>query len=189
MKKIFLIGDSIRIGYDSHVRALMENEAQLFWSDDNARFVSYTLRYAHEWARHDCDPEKIDVVHWNNGLWDALHVLGEDAHTPVQEYANGLRRIARRLKKVFPNAKIIFALTTSVIEERMSDQFFRRNAEIELYNQAAREVMAEEGVAIDDLYTVAREMSDDWHALDGTHFTEEGYRALAEAVVKSLRAE
>lgn len=189
MKRIFLIGDSIRIGYDSLVREMMSEEAQLYWSSDNARFAGYTLRYVHEWAKNDCDPEKIDIVHWNNGLWDALHVLGDDAQTPIDEYRNGLKRIGRRIRKVFPNAKIIFALTTSVIEERMSDQFYRRNSEIEAYNAAAREVMAEEGIEIDDLYTVAKKMPDDWHAPDGTHFTEEGYKALAEAVVRALRAE
>ena len=188
MKRIFLIGDSIRIGYDQYVRELMADTAQLYWPDDNARFVGYTLRYLHEWAGHDCDPKSIDVVHWNNGLWDALHVLGEDAQTPVPEYAETLRRIARRLKKVFPNARIVFALTTFVIEERMNPLFYRRNAEIERYNAAARAVMAEEGVLIDDLYAVARDMSADWHAQDGTHFTEEGYRALARAVADRLSA-
>ena len=90
MKRIFLIGDSIRIGYDQYVRELMVDTAQLYWPDDNARFVGYTLRYLHEWAGHDCDPKSIDVVHWNNGLWDALHVLGEDAQTPRA----GIRRDA-----------------------------------------------------------------------------------------------
>ena len=144
MKRIFLIGDSIRIGYDQYVRELMADTAQLYWPEDNARFAGYTLRYLHEWAGHDCDPKAIDVVHWNNGLWDALHVLGEDAQTPAPEYAQTLRRIARRLKNVFPNARIVFALTTFVIEERMNPLFYRRNGEIERYNAAARAVMAEE---------------------------------------------
>ena len=188
MKRVDLIGDSIRVGYDSRVRNLLEDEAQLYWPNDNARFVAYTLRYVNSWAHEDCDPEKIDIVHWNNGLWDILHLLGEDAQTPIDEYRTGLTRIARRMKKVFPNAKIIFALTTSVIEERMGSQAFRRNAEIEAYNAVAREVMAQEGVLVNDLYTVAKEMSDDWHHQDGTHFTEEGYQALAEAVAKAIRA-
>ncbi len=187
MKKVFLIGDSIRIGYDLHVKELLEGRAQLYWVEDNARFVAYTLRYAHEWARHDCDPGSIDVVHWNNGLWDALHVLGDsEAQTPLEEYRTGLRRIARRLKLLFPNAQIIFGLTTSVIRERMSPQFYRTNEEIGRYNAIAREVMAQEGVAVNDLYAVAAAMSDDWHSKDGTHFTEEGYRALAEAVARAL---
>lgn len=188
MKRVFLVGDSIRIGYDNHVRNLLEDCAQFYWSQDNARFAAYTLRYLHEWASADCEPEKIDVVHWNNGLWDALHVLGDDAHTPVDEYARTLRRIARRMHKVFPNAKIIFGLTTSVIEERMGPNFFRRNTEIEQYNEAARRALAEEDVEINDLYTVAREMPDDWHSVDGTHFTEEGYRLLAEKVASAIKA-
>ena len=32
MKRIFLIGDSIRLGYDGYVRELMQDEAQLYWS-------------------------------------------------------------------------------------------------------------------------------------------------------------
>ncbi len=182
MKKVFLIGDSIRIGYDRYGKELLEDRAQLYWVDDNARFVAYTLRYVSEWAGHGCDPAAIDVVHWNNGLWDALHMLGDEPQTPLEEYRAGLRRIARRLKFLFPNAKIVFGLTTSVIEARMSPRFYRRNAEIERYNAVAREVMAEEGVAVNDLYAVASAMSDDWHSQDGTHFTEDGYRALARAV-------
>ena len=50
MKNIFLIGDSIRQGYDSIVRDMMADRAQIYWSDDNARFIQYTQRYVHEWA-------------------------------------------------------------------------------------------------------------------------------------------
>ena len=71
MKRVFLIGDSIRIGYDAYVRELLEGRAQVYWSGDNARFVQYTLRYISEWAVQDCDPERIDIAYWNNGLWDA----------------------------------------------------------------------------------------------------------------------
>ena len=187
MKRIFLIGDSIRVGYDSHVRALLEDRAQLYWPNDNARFAHYTLRYAQDWACQDCDPERIDVVHWNNGLWDVLHLMDDETpQTPPDEYRRCLTRIARRLKRIFPNARIVFALTTSVVEERMAPHFHRYNAEIEAYNAAAREVMAQEGIAVDDLYAVSVAMPLDWHSPDGTHFTEEGYRALAEAVAKAL---
>jgi len=187
MKKIFLIGDSIRIGYDSIVREIMQDEAQVYWSNDNARFTAYTFRYLTDWSKSDCDPEKIDFVHWNNGLWDALHIMGDDCQTPLGEYQNGVLRIARRVKRIFPNAQVAFAYTTSVVESRMGEQFYRRNADIRQYNEAARRVLEDEGVMIDDLYTVAAEMSDDLHAPDGTHFTPEGYRVLAEAVADFIR--
>ena len=188
MKRIYLIGDSIRLGYDSRVRELLAGEAILYWSMDNARYVNYTLRCLHEWAGADCDPEKVDLVHWNNGLWDVLHVLGDPLpQTTPDVYRQGLTRIIGRIRKVFPNAKIVFATTTSVIEERLKPSFYRKNSEIEQYNAIAREVMAENGVEIDDLYPVARNMSDDWHAEDGVHYTPEGYQALAESVAARLR--
>ena len=186
MKRIFLIGDSIRLGYDSYVRGMLADQAQVYWSKDNARFTPHTLRCVHEWAKDDCDPEKIDVVHWNNGLWDVLHVMGDEPQTPLDIYTRYLERIARRIRLVFPNARIAFALTTSVVEERMNPQFQRYNRDIEAYNDAARQVMAREGIEIDDLYTVAAQMPVDWHAPDGTHFTPEGYQCLAEQVVKFL---
>lgn len=189
MKKVFLIGDSIRIGYDQYVRELMQDAAQVYWSDDNARFVAYTYRMVPEWASNDCDPATIDIVHWNVGMWDALHYLGDDTQTTYEEYRNGLVRIIHRMKKVFPNAKFIFALTTSVIEERMGADFYRRNDEIEEFNRIACEIMKQESVAIDDLYSTARSMSDDYHSEDGTHFTEEGFRILAGAVVASITSE
>lgn len=188
MKRVFLIGDSIRIGYDSYVREMLADEAQVYWSDDNARFVQYTLRYVNEWANHDCDPGKIDLVHWNNGLWEVLRLMGDEPQTAIEEYEAGLKRIAKRLRRVFPNAKIIFGLTTSVIEERMNPDFKRYNRDIEAYNAVARRVMEQENVEINDLYSVAQDMSDDWHSADGTHYTEAGYRALAAQVAAAIRA-
>ena len=188
MKRIFLIGDSIRLGYDGYVRELMQDEAQLYWSRENAQYTTHTLRFLHEWANCDCDPAKIDLVHWNNGLWDSLQVLPDPLPVvPLDEYRRNLGRIVNRLRLIFPNARLAFATTTSVITERMRPGFRRENGVIEAYNDAAREIMAREGVSVDDLYPVARDMPEDWHALDGTHFTEEGYRALAQAVASFLR--
>jgi len=188
MKKIYLIGDSIRLGYDSRVRELLEDEAQVYWAMDNARFVQYTLRCLSDWGNNDCPAEKIDLVHWNNGLWDALHVLGDELpQTTPDAYREGLVRIIGRIRKVFPNAKITFATTTSVIESRLKPTFYRKNSEIEQYNAIAREVMAEYGIEIDDLYPVSCDMPDDWHSEDGVHYTPEGYQALAEAVADFLR--
>lgn len=186
MKRVFLIGDSIRIGYDSMVREMLLNRAQLYWVQDNAQYTYHTLRRVHEWAKTDCDPASIDVVHWNNGLWDVLRLFGDEPLVPVDAYTSALERIARRLKTVFPNAQIIFALTTSVIQDRMNPDFFRRNSDIEAYNAAARQVMERLDIPVNDLYTVAARMSPDWHSPDGTHFTPEGYQCLAEQVARKI---
>lgn len=189
MKKVFLIGDSIRLGYAPHVRELLKGQAEVYWSQDNARFAAYTLRYAHEWAAECGCAEEIDLVHWNNGLWDTLHALSDPLpQTLPAQYPVDLGRVIGRLRQVFPRAEITFATTTPILAERINPQFYRDNAEIERYNQAACEVMRENHIAVDDLYPVARALREDWHALDGLHYTDEGYRALGEAVAEFLRA-
>lgn len=187
MKRIFLIGDSIRIGYDRYVRENLAGKALVYWNEDNARFVQYTLRYLHEWVKDQCDPEAIDIVHWNNGLWDILHQFGDECMVSPEDYEKYLRRIIKRLRTVFPNAKICFALTTQVVEEFfINPAFCRSNQDIEKYNQIALRVMAEENIPVDDLYTVSAQMPRDWHNPDGTHFMPEGYQELARAVTAFL---
>ena len=193
MKKVYLIGDSIRGGYDSIVRDILQDEAQVLWPNDSSRYAPYTLRALREWAGDsNLYPEKIDLIHWNCGLWDT-HRSGLDdmreIQTAPEEYRRVLKAIVCRMRKLFPNAAIAFANTTYVIEEYYGTDFSRRNSDIDLYNRIAAEVMGGEGVEIDDLYTVSRDMPKEYHSEDGTHFTPEGYRVLAEAVSDFLRTQ
>ena len=48
MKKIILIGDSIRLGYDKYVKDALEGVAEVYYPNDSARFSEYTLRYLSE---------------------------------------------------------------------------------------------------------------------------------------------
>ena len=88
MKKIYLIGDSIRMGYDSIVREILQDEAQVTWHTENARYAPYTMRALTGWKNEDIRPETIDLIHWNNGLWDILHHgFDEETQTSPEEYA------------------------------------------------------------------------------------------------------
>ena len=89
------------------------------------------------------------------------------------------------MKKLFPNAKIIFALSTAVIESRARDDFFRFNSDIEKYNEAAKRVLEPNGVIINDLYTLSTELGEKHHS-DWVHFNDEGSKILAEAVAKKI---
>lgn len=190
MKNIFLIGDSIRYGnfvnspgYGVYVKKKLEGKANIYSPDDNCRFVEYTLRYLHEWAM-DIDREKIDVVHWNNGLWDVVRLFGDEPLTPLDVYGNTLKRIYKRIKYLFPKAKIIFALSTAVIEDPDSKDFVRLNRDIEEYNNKAKEVMASLGVEVNDLYGISAQFDPSLHS-DGTHFGDKGSELLADAVIKA----
>ena len=73
--KVLLLGDSIRMGYCGHVKELMQGKAEVFYPTDNGRFLQYTLRELQDWkANLRLDGNDVDVVHWNNGLWDVGHL-------------------------------------------------------------------------------------------------------------------
>lgn len=190
MKKIYLIGDSIRFGatnspgYGIFVKEKLKNVAEVYAPDDNCRFAQYTLRHLYEW-RKLIEAEEIDIVHWNNGLWDVIRLNGDEPLTPIDVYTLFLERVYKKIKIFFPNAKIIFALSTPVVEEWANPDFIRYNKEIEEYNSAARELMERLGVQINDLYSVASKfdlsLRSDW-----VHYNEVGSKLLADAVVEAL---
>ena len=188
---VLLIGDSIRYGappnspgYGIYVKEMLQGVANVYAPDDNCRFAEYTLRYIHDWAK-EIDATSIDVIHWNNGLWDVLRLNGDEPLSPPEIYEYFLRRVYAVLRKLFPNAKIIFALSTSVIEEWADPNFFRYNAEIEKYNEVAQNVMRELGVPVNDLYSITRTFDNSLHS-DWVHFGNEGSKILARAVVEKI---
>ena len=189
MKNIYLIGDSIRFGapgsdgYDMHVKEKLQGKANVYTPNENCRFAQYTLRYLHEWA-NAVDKEKIDIVHWNNGLWDALRLFGDEPLIDIETYGIMLKRVYKRIKFLFPNAKVIFALSTAVIEEWGNPDFFRYNREIEQYNNKAREVMTKLGVEVNDLYSLSAGFDNSLHS-DWVHFGEEGSKILADKVIEA----
>jgi hypothetical protein len=196
MKKIFLIGDSIRYGIDEtdgyrcgygyYTARKLLGEMEVFAPKENCRFLQYTLRYLHEWAKKEGVGADIDVVHWNNGLWDMLRLLGDEPFTPLEAFGPLLIRVHSRIRQIFPNAKIIYALTTPVIESLSSPDFTRRNEEIEAYNREAVRVLSPLGVTINDLYTPAKKLQDTYH-YDWVHFNEKGSDLLADHVIAAIR--
>lgn len=190
MKKIFLIGDSIRFGapnspgYGVYVKEKLHNKAEVYAPDENCRFAQYTLRNLYDWAMQ-LDAQSIDVVHWNNGLWDVVRLHGDEPLTPLNVYITFLERIYKKIRLMFPNAKIIFALSTPVVEKRGNSDFVRYNSDIEQYNREAKKLMESLGVQVNDLYSVAEKFDDTTRA-DWVHYNEKGSEMLADAVVEAL---
>lgn len=186
MKKIVLIGDSIRMGYDKYVREKLDGQAEVLFPEDNCQFAMYVFRYIHEWKANYGWGDDVDLIHWNSGLWDILHLFGDDVFTPPEQYRELLCRIDKRIRLIFPKAKIVFALSTPVQEEKFGPQFYRKNADIEQYNAIAREVFAGTDVEIDDLYSVMQNApAECWS--DMTHFyTPAGTERIGEAVLDCI---
>ena len=188
MKKVFLLGDSIRMGYDEYVREMLKDQAEVYYTEENNRFAGHTHIGIPGWKMLSGEPEKVTVVHWNNGHWDCAHFNRDsEPYSTVAEYAGWLRRVYGCIRKHFPNAQVIFATTTGIDQARYAQMSNpRSNEEIAEYNRAAVDVMAELGVPVNDLTAVAAEFPvEDFR--DEVHFTEEGSRKLAEKVAEKIR--
>lgn len=185
MKTILLLGDSIRMFYCNYVRELL-NEYNVVWPEDNCRFSLYTLRCISDWMALTPQPEEVTLIHWNNGLWDmARHTLDGKPLTSMEDYVKNLKRIIFELKNRFPKAKIVFATTTSV-DPALG---FIDNHDIIAYNAAAVELMKNNHIAVNDLYSLMAAHPEYIRKEDLIHETDEGAKALAEQVAKFIQNE
>ena len=185
MKNILLIGDSIRMGYDKAIKKSLEGIANVYFPEENCRFASYVLRYLHEYKELVKD-KQVDVLHWNAGLWDCLRLFEEEPHTPVEVYSYYIDRICQRILKLFPDAKVIFATSTSVLSEKMSKDFKRYNEEIEKYNATAVEIVKKYGFEVNDLYAASINLPEEAHSDPVHYYTAEGTETFANKVLSYI---
>ena len=188
MKNLLLIGDSIRMGYDKSVKKTLEGRVNVIFPDENCRFASYVLRSFHEYLG-EIAGEDIDVIDWNAGLWDCLRLFEEDPHTPIDVYAYYIERICIRIKKLCPNARVIFATSTRVLSEKMSKNFKRYNEEIEKYNDVAVEVVKKYGFKINDLYAISATLPENAHSDSVHYYTSAGTEAFTNQVLSAVLPE
>ena len=187
MKKLLLIGDSIRMNYDRYVRQALEERAQVLSPDENARFAAYTYYAIGDWENNQRFGEDVDVIHWNVGLHDVIRIHYDDPMTPPEIYGFYLARIIHRLRDVYPNARQVFALTTPCREEKyVLPWIVRKNADIDALNEVALRVMAAHGVPVNDLAGVVRENDPDDIYADETHYNYTGSVLLAKAVLRAV---
>jgi len=169
MKKIVLIGDSIRMGYDKYVKEALDGVAEVYYPSENCKFAQYTLRFLHEWASKGEWGSDVDLVHWNVGLWDVCEIYGDEPVSSVEHYTDMIARIDKRIRLLFPNAKVVFATSTAVREEGYSGCFHRYNATIEKYNAAALKTLSGTDTVINDLYAHTKNIAPEYCS-DMTHY-------------------
>ncbi len=192
MKKVLLLGDSIRMGYDEYVKELLSDEFEVVYDDaDNGRFAAYTLWQANQFFKNH---GRFDVVHWNNGYWDMnTEAPMRSAIHPVGEYVHFLRRILAEIRN--NGAAPIFATTTPILSEEAAAEVIRdgvarfayNNEWVTEYNAAAVSFMKSEGVMINDLYSLCLQDRHFYKCPDLLHLTEEGYRRCAEQTAQMIR--
>jgi hypothetical protein len=88
-------------------------------------------------------------------------MYGYEPLTPKDAYADYIRRIDRLLRILFPKAKMIFATSTNVQEEKYKYPFVRFNSDIVAYNAAAKNALASTDTVINDLYALTENIPHD----------------------------
>lgn len=179
MKKVVLLGDSIRkMGYGTKVPSLLGDDFSVWQTDDNGRFVAYTLRMLFDYR----DELDCDIVHWNNGLWDECNLFGEGSFTRLEDYVDTAVRIVRILQT--HAKKIIFATTTPVTDQNP----YNHNVTIRQFNAAIVPVLTDMGVIINDLYSVCAADIDKYiRKDDNIHLTDAGIDVCAAQVADVIR--
>lgn len=179
MKKIILLGDSIRlIGYGTKVPALLGEGYEVWQPKDNCRFAHYTLRGLWDWRQ---ELEGADIVHWNNGIWDACDLFDDGPFTTKEAYVADMCRIAGILQK--KSKKVIFATSTPVKAANPHDSTER----IAEFNAAVVPELAKMGVMINDLFSVVAADIEAYIREDNLHLSAAGIDVCADAVVKAIK--
>ena len=189
MRRVLLIGDSIRLHYQDEVKRLIGDEYEIMAPQENCRFSSYVLNSLRYWLAEFPNP---DIIHWNVGLWDIAVLYKEDGcFVPVEEYVLNMQKILRELKKT--GAKIIYATTTPVLDEKkyLAGPMppAHDNEDIIRYNCAVLEAFKEEDIAINDLHKIMYQEKERLLSEDMIHPNEEGIKRLGAAVSNIIKAQ
>ncbi len=191
MKNVLLLGDSIRLSYCERVRELLSDICDVRFPESNCAYTLNTIWNVRNWIRNS-GFEKIDLIHYNNGIWDHHRNLNDgEPLSSLEQYIYLNRRLHGHLAE---NAeKLIWATTTPASEsdnsprELLGDLTIDEwNRETELYNNVLAGYLTSKGVWITDLYSLvssdAGYISD-----DGIHLSEAGVEAAAKKVADNIR--
>ncbi len=190
-KKISLIGDSIRMGYQWQASLFIKGEQELWGPEENTLHTVHLLANAHKWVKN----RPADIIHLNSGLHDikCIPYSSRKNLIPVEQYAENIERIIKYIHQYHAEAVVILATSTPVMDDLANaahaeeQDFSRYNEDVVKYNEKARKVVTRLGVPVNDLYEFvisgepSRVMKE-----DGIHFNEFGNQLLGEQVANAI---
>lgn len=196
MKKICLIGDSIRMGYQQYVTDMFQKEideekvAVIYDKLDNGRFVQYELWQLNQLYK---DKGPFDVVFFNSGYWDMNREMPNgDPFNPLPIYLEGLKRIVEFVRStnaipIFVNSAPIYNRGESKDNTGTNVSISYRSSWVVEYNDASQKLMDELGVEIVDIYSMLLSGDKYYKQMDMLHLTYEGYEKCANLIVKKAK--
>jgi lysophospholipase L1-like esterase len=187
LKKVLLIGDSIRMGYQKTVENELRDIGAVRSPKQNCYDSTAVLSHLDEWVLL----RKPGLVHINCGLHDVKRDKEtSDINTPVGIYRSNVERILISILGQ-TEAQVIWATTTPVIEKWHNNckDFNRFTDDITEYNAAALAVCRDVGVEVNDLHGfVVSTGIETLMAPDGVHYTDEASRQIGVHVARVIRS-
>lgn len=200
LPNVLLYGDSISIHYTQEVRELLADKANVYRIANNGadsrafilrmNAMLNTMTAPNVQDHWDFD---WDVIHFNVGLHDLKYLykgkLDLENGTQVRsvaDYKTNLAGIVAYLKKLAPNAKLIFATSTPVPQGAEG----RVAGDAAIYNTGALEVMAQyPEIDINDLFSLSKPNQQLWWVKAGdVHYNSKGQQAQGQQVASFIDA-
>ena len=194
LPRVLLIGDSISIGYTVPARDALRGKANVHRPLTNCGPTTRGLEGLSQWLGET----DWDVIHFNWGLHDLKYLGPNDENlqdpkdpkthqqVPPKEYEQNLQQLVSQLEKT--GAILIWRNTTPVPAGSKG----RVEGDAAAYNAIAKQIMAEHGIEIHDMYGLVKPQMATLMLPNGNvHFTKEGSEKLgndvADVIVKALQ--
>lgn len=180
LPRVLIIGDSISMGYTQPVRELLKGKANVHRIPQNGGPTKLGVERIDVWL----GAGKWDVIHFNWGIHDLKYMPDGKRQVEPEAYERNLRALVAKMKAT--GAKLIWATTTPIPSGELVPP--RRFGEVAEYNVIASRVMADNGVAIDDLNAAITPQLATLQRPKDVHYTQQGSEFLAREVAKSIEA-
>ncbi|MEZ4969269.1 MAG: SGNH/GDSL hydrolase family protein [Flavobacteriaceae bacterium] len=191
--RILIVGDSISIGYTPFVKEYFSDRAVVMHNPGNAQHTGTGLDSIANWIGDG----NWDIIQFNWGLWDLCY-RSRDVKEPLKrdklngkvtnslgDYTLNLDSIVSVLREK-TKAKLIFVTTTSVPENEPG----RYQDDVLKYNDAARSIMKEHAVLVNDIYDQSVYIHGKYgKGNSDVHYGNEGYKQLGKLVADFLERE
>lgn len=198
LKNVLIFGDSVSIDYTRDVKTNLSDIALVQhapWdtSDGGAGSTSFMVNCLDVFLRHaDGSPTKWDLIFFNTGL----HNLNNSTQG-LAAYKSQLAQIVSGLRKLQPQAKLVWATTTPFMPDKTTGNFA-----VEEQNKLAATIMTTNHIPSVDLYTRVTSqcgelytncsLCDDesrYHPgiYCGYHYSGAGFAYIAETVSAGIR--
>ncbi|MFN0079091.1 MAG: SGNH/GDSL hydrolase family protein [Prosthecobacter sp.] len=178
LPRVLLIGDSISIGYTVATRKLLAGKANVHRIPTNGGPTKNGVANIAKWL----GTGTWDVIHFNWGIHDLKYMPDGKRQVEPADYEANLRSLVATLKAT--GAKLIWATTTPIPAGDLNPP--RRFGQVPEYNAIAAKVMAENGVATDDLNAhITPQLATMQNPRD-VHYTGAGSEYLAKKVAEAI---